>query len=70
MNYERLVRRIRQRIFDYYEESEAKGEKASRILAKAIKRKVAQYPPPKVDEWGATAADRRMLASHGLAWMD
>jgi len=68
MNYERLVRQIRQRIFKYYDESEEKGLKASRILSRSIS-KVKRTPEP-VDQWGATASDRRMLARHGMAWGD
>lgn len=67
---ERLVLRLRQRIFDYYEESEAKGQKASRVLEKALARQARHKPSPKTDQWGATAADRRMLARHGMAWGD
>lgn len=67
---ERLVRHIRQRIFIYYDESETKGEKASRLLARALKRIKNLQPPPKTDQWGATAEDRRVLASHGMAWGD
>lgn len=68
MNYEKLVRRIRQRIFDYYDESETKGQKASRILEKALGR-IPRAPRP-VDPFGATAEDRRMLARHGITWGD
>lgn len=67
MNYERIVRRLRQRIFDYPEVQETK---ASRVLQKAITRKVAAYPPAPVDRWGATTEDRRMLARHGVVWSD
>lgn len=67
---ERLVRRLRQRIFDYYDESFEKGEKASRILEKALKRVKKYTPPPSTDRWGATAEDRRMLYGHGLTWGD
>ena len=70
MNYELLVRRLRRRIFDYYDQSESMGLKAQRILGKAITKMVANYPPPKTDQWGATAEDRRMLASHGITWGD
>jgi len=72
MNYEKIVRGIRQRIFNYYDESEEKGQKATRILIRA-KAKMLQNrtkTPLKVDQWGATAADRRMLARHGMAWGD
>ena len=68
MNYEKIVRGIRQRIFNYYDESEEKGQKASRVLSKALSR--VPKTPLKVDQWGATAADRRMLARHGMAWGD
>jgi hypothetical protein len=66
--YEKIVRQLRQRIFGYYEESEAKGQKATLVLEKAI----AHIPrtQPTVDQWGATAKDRRMLAAHGMAWGD
>ena len=70
MDYEKLVRRLRQRIFDYEDESEAKGLKASRILRKAITKMCANRPAPKTDQWGATAEDRRMLAAQGIAWGD
>lgn len=68
--YEKLVRRIRQRIFDYPEE---KDTKASRVLHRAIGIKVAldrRLNPPKTDQWGATTQDRAMLARHGMAWGD
>lgn len=68
MDYERLVRRLRQRIFDYYDESEEKGLKASRILSKALS-KIKRKPLP-VDQWGATSQDRRQLAQHGICWGD
>lgn len=67
---ESLIRKIRQRIFDYYDESEAKGQKASRILAKLLAVAAKLRPAPPVDQWGATAQDRRDLARHGLTWMD
>ena len=34
MDYERLLRRLRQRIFDYEDQCEAKGRKASRLIAR------------------------------------
>lgn len=68
MNYEKIVRGIRQRIFNYYDESEEKGQKASRILNKALS--CVPKTPLKCDQWGATAEDRRMLARHGMAWGD
>jgi len=69
---QKLVRCLRQRIFDYYDESEAKGLKATRILSKALKRLSIERAkhPPKTDQWGATADDRRLLAAHGIAWGD
>ena len=45
MNYEKIVRQLRQRIFDYTGEQE---KKADRVLSKAIKHKVKQYPPKPV----------------------
>lgn len=70
MNYAKLVNKLRSRIFNYYDESESKGEKASRILGKAIKKKVQQYAPMPIDEWGATWKDRNDLGKHGICWMD
>lgn len=67
---EKLIRRIRQRIFNYYDESESKGEKASRLLKKALHRAAKLRPLPSTDQWGATAQDRRDLARHGIAWAD
>lgn len=67
---ERLVRKLRQRIFDYYEESEEKGEKASRILEKALAKLATLPRDEKIDQWGATADDRRQLARHGICWGD
>lgn len=32
--YERLLRRLRQRVFDYYDASESKGEHCSRLIAR------------------------------------
>lgn len=43
MKYEIILRRIRQRIFDYPPELE---EKAMRVLGKVKARKIAQQPPP------------------------
>lgn len=68
MNYEKIVREIRRRIFDYYDESEEKGQKATRVLHRAMS-KVPKTPLP-TDQWGATAEDRRMLARHGICWGD
>lgn len=61
--YERLVRRMRQRIFQY--EDAGRLDQASRVLSKAITRMVAAYPPKKRDQWGFTADERRALARHG-----
>ncbi len=65
--YEKLIRRLRQRIFDYPE------GKADRVLRRAIGIKVAmdrRLNPPKTDQWGATAQDRSMLGRHGICWGD
>lgn len=71
MNYEKIVRGIRQRIFKYYDESEEKGQKATRILHRAKEKMLTQRKDTTVvDQWGATAADRRMLARHGICWGD
>ena len=65
--YELLVRRMRQRIFDYPD------GKADRVLRRAISIKVRldrKLNPPPIDQWGATFQDRQMLARHGMAWGD
>lgn len=62
--YARIVRRLRQRIFTY------EGDKADRILKRAIALEVSSRPAPEIDQWGATAEDRRQLARHGIAWGD
>lgn len=67
---ERLIRRIRQRIFGYYDVSEATGQKASRVLETALRRAAPLRPSAAVDQFGATAADRRALAAHGMTWGD
>lgn len=67
--WDKLIIRLRRRIFDYWEESEEKGEKASRILSRAIAKKVANRVS-ETDQWGATSEDRRLLARHGIAWGD
>jgi len=64
-HYERLVRRLRQRIFGYTGE---KSEQASRVLVKMLAR-IPKTPEP-VDQWGARPSDRRMLARHGICWGD
>lgn len=68
MNYEKLVNNLRRDIFDY--DYDGKGEKADRVLRKAIARKVANYDEPLRDEFGATAEDHRQLGRQGIAWMD
>lgn len=50
MSYERLLRRLRQRVFDYYDTSEAKGQQASRLIARC-KTKLAP-------EWERQARNR------------
>lgn len=67
---EHLIRRLRQRIFDYYDVSAQQGAKASRILAGAQRRAALLRFTSSTDEFGATAADRRALARHGIAWGD
>jgi len=39
MRYERIVRRLRQRMFDY---PEAKQDKAERVLRRCVERKIRQ----------------------------
>lgn len=66
--YERLVRRIRQRIFDYDDNKEVK---ASRVLRRAITIYVSNRPDTTVyAQDGSTHADRVALAKHGIAWGD
>lgn len=65
-----LARRIRQRLFEYDDESPEKGEKATRVLRRALDRKAKYRPSRQTDQFGATAEDRRSLARHGIAWGD
>lgn len=67
---EKRIRRLRQRIFIYYDQSQETGEKASRILSLALAIAAPLRSPPPVDQWGATADDRRNLARNGMAWGD
>ena len=45
MDYEKLVRRLRQRIFVYEEESLEKGEKCAHALTKALQRQAKKDEP-------------------------
>lgn len=39
-------------------------------LERRLRREHERAHAPAVDEWGATAEDRRMLARHGMCWGD
>lgn len=67
--YERLVRRLRQRIWDY--DGTPKEAQAARILTRAIAIQSRLSPSVmSTDQWGATIEDRRILESHGICWGD
>lgn len=63
--YSWVVRRIRQRIFDYPDDT-----KATRVLHKAMARVAKNMPPKPTDQWGATADDHSNLGRQGISWGD
>ena len=67
---QRKIRRLRQRIFHYYDQSEEKGQQASRILERYLVLAAQCRPSATTDRWGSTANDRRQLARRGIVWGD
>jgi hypothetical protein len=65
IRYGRILRRLRQRIFDYDD-----SEKADRVLKKVKARYMALRPSEPTDEMGLTATERRALRAQGVLGPD
>lgn len=67
MKYERLLRRLRQRIFDYPPDKEAKADRVIQAVKDRVMKQGRQPPPARGPFSGLT---RRELAASGTCETD